>query len=58
MKERFHISLDPDHLSLLEKWSLDGDRSRSAQIARLIRQEQERLESPQTSDNGARVRAE
>ena len=58
MNERFHISLDPDHLSLLEKWSLDGDRSRSAQIARLIRQEQERLESSQTSDNGARVRAE
>ena len=58
MKQRFHISLDTAHLSLLEKWSSEGDRSRSAQIARLIKREEERRESPQTSDNGARLRAE
>ena len=54
MKNRKHICLDPAMQELVEQWAVEGDRSFSAQITRLIKQEDARC---QTSDSGTEARA-
>lgn len=54
MRVRKHICFDPDIQELVEQWAVEGDRSFSAQITRLIKQEDARR---QTSDSGTEARA-
>ena len=42
MKDRMHIAVKKEDKETLCTWAKDGDRSISAQFARLIRQERER----------------
>ena len=42
MKDRMHLAVNTEDKADLWKWAKEGDRSISAQFARLMRQERER----------------